>query len=96
MKKLFFLMAIMVMLGSSFFGRNLMNAMAEGPESLGNHKYYTSIEIQEGDSLWTIARQYSVKSGKATKDYVRELKKMNGLGEDTIHAGSFLTVFYYE
>ena len=95
MKKLFFLIAVAVMLSSSFFGHNLMSAMAEEPEAANYYKYYTSIEIEEGDSLWTIAEQYREHSGKTTRDYVKELKSINGLGEDTIHAGNYLTVFYY-
>lgn len=95
MKKLFFLIAVMVMIGSSFFGHSLMNVMAEGPEQTALYKYYTSIEIQQGDSLWNIAEVYGKGSGRTTKDYVKELKRMNNLGEDTIHAGSYLTVFYY-
>lgn len=95
MKKLFFFIAIAVMLSSSFFGHNLMSAMAKEPATASYHKYYTSIEIQEGDSLWTIAEQYREHSGITTRDYVKELKCINRLGEDTIHAGNYLTVFYY-
>lgn len=95
MKKMFFMIAIMVMIGSGFFGRSLMEAMAEDDDFSNYQKYYTSIEIKEGDSLWTIAKKYSSNSGKTTEDYIKELKQMNQLGEDTIHTGSYLTVSYY-
>ena len=96
MKKFLFLLALTVMVGSNFFGRSLMNVMAEDQESPVYSKYYTSIEIEEGDSLWRIAERFGQHSGKTTEEYVKELKNINRLGEDIIHAGSYLTVFYYD
>ena len=58
-------------------------------------KYYTSICLEEGDTLWSIAVRYNVHSNKSTEEYVRELRRMNGLSDDTIHAGHYLTVSYY-
>ena len=58
-------------------------------------KYYTSICLEEGDTLWSIAVRYNVHSDKSTEEYVRELRRMNGLSDDTIHAGHYLTVSYY-
>lgn len=95
MKKLFFLLVLTVMVGSSFFGHNLMSAMAEEQMSPDYHKYYTSIEIREGDSLWAIAERYGSHSGKTTDEYIKELKTINRLGEDVIHTGNYLTVAYY-
>lgn len=95
MKKLFFLLAITVLASSSFFGHYLMNVMAEEQERLSYNKYYTSIQIEDGDSLWAIAEQYAENSGKTTAEYVKELKSINRLGEDVIHSGSYLTVAYY-
>ncbi|MEF9955453.1 MAG: LysM peptidoglycan-binding domain-containing protein [Clostridium sp.] len=96
MKKFFLILSIIVMVSSGFCGHNLMNAMAEEQESPNYNKYYTSIVIQEGDSLWTIADKYKSHSGKSTEAYIKELKSMNQLGEDLIHAGNHLTVAYYE
>lgn len=58
-------------------------------------KYYTSICLEEGDTLWSIALRYNVYSDKSTQEYVRELRRMNGLSDDTIHAGHYLTISYY-
>lgn len=58
--------------------------------------YYKSIQIEAGDSLWGLAEHYSQGSPMNTEEYVRALKKMNGLREDTIHIGNYLTIVYYE
>ncbi len=56
--------------------------------------YYTSIEISEGDSLWSVAHQYAPALGLSTQEYIDCLKQMNHLRNDTIHAGCHLTVMY--
>lgn len=95
MKKFFFLLAIIAMVGSSFFGQHLLNAMAEEKGMRDYKKYYTSIRIEDGDTLWSIAKRYEKHSGKTTEDYIRELKTINLLGGDIIHAGGYLTISYY-
>ena len=58
--------------------------------------YYSSIEIQEGDSLWKIADRYRKGSRMTTQEYVKQLQRMNRLTGDTIHAGAHLTIVYYK
>ena len=96
MKKGFLLIAVLsVMVISGFFGHNLMQAMAEEEESIYYNKYYTSIRLEQGDTLWSIAEQYNVNSNKSMNEYIHELREMNSLCGDTIHAGNYLTVCYY-
>lgn len=59
------------------------------------YKYYTSIEVQSGDTLLTIADQYMTAGYKNKKAYVNELMSINGLSDSRIHAGEYLTVPYY-
>ncbi len=58
------------------------------------YKYYTSITIEYGDSLWSIAEQYC-ETQEEMSSYVQEIKKINGLSQETIHAGNSLVVYYY-
>lgn len=76
-------------------GYMLFPSMAEEEERNAG-PYYKSIQIEAGDSLWELAEHYSQGSPMSTEEYVRALKQMNGLREDTIHAGNYLTVVYYE
>lgn len=94
MKKTLVLIVMLVMLISCFFGRTLVMANGEesGPQG---QRYYTSIEIRKGDTLWSIAGTYRKGSGMSTKEYIKELKRMNQIQTDAIDAGDFLTVVYY-
>lgn len=94
MKKTLTLLVIFVMLMSCIFGKTLVVASAEESGPSGQ-RYYTSIEIKEGDTLWRIAGAYRKGSGMNTKEYIRELKRMNRLLSDDIEAGEFLTIVYY-
>lgn len=87
--------AVFLLAASGFFGMDRINAKADNEKTSAVQKYYTSIEIQDGDSLWSIAAQYKEKSGKTTGELVDELKQMNSLSEDTIHAGHYLVIPYY-
>lgn len=59
------------------------------------NKYYKSIEVKQGDTLWSIAEEYITSEYESTDEYIDELIKMNGLENDTIHTGSNLVVTYY-
>ena len=80
---------------SGFFGRTLVSAYAEEEYIKPVKRYYTSIQLQAGDSLWDIAEEYMDGSGYSKKEYVEVLKRMNGLSSDRIHAGQYLTVGYF-
>lgn len=92
---LFLAAFVFLLAASSFFGVDRINAKADSERTSAVEKYYTSIEIQDGDSLWSIASQYKAKSGKTTGELVDELKQMNCLSEDTIHTGHYLVIPYY-
>jgi len=94
MMKQLITLSIIVLLGAGFLGNSIMNTMAGEMEEV-SEKYYTSIEIQKGDSLWSISERYRENSGLTTAQYMKELKNMNGLKEDIIHSGQYLTVMYF-
>lgn len=61
------------------------------------YKYYTQIEIENGDSLWEIAGRYMEHGPYETRnDYMNEVVKLNQLSNTTIIKGQHLVVPYYE
>lgn len=60
------------------------------------YKYYTSIEIQYGDTLWSIAQAYCSEEYDSVDDYIHEVMKINHLQpESVIAAGNHLIVPYF-
>ncbi len=69
-------------------------SFAKNPETdVIRYKYYKSITIEQGDSLWSIAKEYACDD---THDYIKEIKQLNGLNSETIHEGQHLIVAYYD
>lgn len=82
-----------------FCGALLGSSMASGrSEASAEHrtiKYYTSIQIEQGDTLWSIADTYRTGDYSTVQDYIDEVKELNQLGLDEIHSGQYLTIPYY-
>lgn len=91
----FFIIAA-ILVGSSISGM----ANTKNNETGRYHKYYTSIIIEEGDSLWNIATEYMrsefVSSEyKNMEVYMNEIRSLNQLKSDVIHAGEYIMIPYY-
>lgn len=59
------------------------------------YKYYTSVQIESGDSLWSIANKYCTEGNMDISDYIKEIKQINHLTTDNITSGQYLTVIYF-
>ena len=61
------------------------------------YKYYTQVEIQKGDSLWSLAGEY-MENGPydSRKEYMEEVAELNQLSSTTIFEGQSLIVPYYD
>lgn len=60
-----------------------------------NYKYYTRVEIKNGDTLWDIASEHITEEYSSLQEYVAEVKALNGLQGDSIRAGQSLIIPYY-
>jgi LysM repeat protein len=58
-------------------------------------KSFISIEVNDGDTLTSIAQDYAVSTTEYDA-YISEVKNINNLENDTIHAGCYLLVPVYE
>ena len=57
---------------------------------------YERVEVCAGDTLWSISEEYAKSYHCETREYIRELKKINRLKSDRINAGMSLIVVTYE
>ena len=78
-----------------FSNRNITNADESG-NAVELTKYYKTITIEPGDTLWSIAKEYKSGAYKTTQDYVDELLSMNHLHSDAITSGQKLIVAYFK
>jgi LysM repeat protein len=90
---------IMVLVGvfvTIFFGSRLI---ALGTSDViapkGELKCFTSIQIESGDTLWSIAKAHMGSEYEKTQEFIDEIKSINRLNSDKIHVGQYLTVPYY-
>jgi len=82
--------ACMVMLCASAYGSIRSQAS-------GGFKYYTSVTVNGGETLWSLADQYADYDFYEDRDaYIAELKNINHLEDDGfILAGQTIIVPYY-
>ena len=60
------------------------------------YKYYKSITVSRGDSLWTYAAEYADEDQyDSYQNYIDEILQINGLSSESITAGQHLVVPYY-
>lgn len=58
-------------------------------------KSFLSFEVKEGDTLTSIAAEYAISEAEYS-DYMEEVKSINNLKDDTIHAGCYLMIPIYQ
>lgn len=70
---------------------------AQGKNTTSTDKvYYTNITVRDGETLWSIAEDnINYDHYDTVSEYVKELKRVNGMETDYIMAGKHLVVLYY-
>lgn len=53
---------------------------------------YKTIEIQQGDTLWSIAETYMPEDCESVEAYIAELRKLNSLKSDELYSSRYLMV----
>lgn len=59
------------------------------------YKYYTSVYVDYGDSLWSIAEQYISAEYKSMHEYIEEVKSINKLENEYLKCGDQICIPYY-
>lgn len=64
-------------------------------KSPSREKLATSVRIEKGDTLWSVAERYMTEEYSDINTYINEIKRSNGLTSDVIHEGAYIIVPYY-
>lgn len=88
-----FIVCVILFLGVCFISSYNDIGMVSATSS--NQKYFVCIEINEGDTLWSIAETYITEEYSSTDEYVYEIKELNNLTDDKIFCGATLVVPYF-
>lgn len=89
---------ILILIAVGFLlGLSASNAEADNRTGNGStYKYYTSIRVQSGDTLWSIAEEYMAgKDQGDIYDYIEEVEQINHITEDGLIAGNTICIPYY-
>ncbi len=82
-------LSLIILLGSS------IHAFASSTDDKPYNKYYTSITVEKGDTLWTLADRLISGSDADKNDLIDEICQLNNLTDGEIHSGQNLMVCYY-
>ena len=88
------IMVAVILLITVIFGALLFTNIASANSCRPVYTYYTSYEIQSGDSLWTIADQFMGPDYTDKQDFINNIKRINHLGDDNITEGKFIVIEY--
>jgi len=58
------------------------------------YKYYTSVDINSNDTLWTLEDQYN-NGSESKQTYINNIMELNNLTSDTIYSGKQILVYYF-
>ena len=70
----------------------LPESSAAASNTAGKTYTITSVQIEEGDTLWSLASKYYTEEFFSVSDYIAEIKRMNGLSSDVLYAESYLLI----
>lgn len=70
---------------------------AEGEDHVTNYKYYKTVTLHSGDSVWSVASEnYDSNQYRSLNEYISEINNINRLSAgSTVNAGEELIVPYY-
>lgn len=71
------------------------SASAENAAVSSGQKYYKSISVERGETLWSIADKEMGAGWSDVRDYINEVKQINNLDDDKIMAGGYICLPYY-
>lgn len=73
------------------------SAQASGADQASDsYKYYKEVYVESGDTLWSIATQYTDGSISEINDCIEQIRSVNSMNKfETLKAGTYIVVPYY-
>ncbi len=91
-----FMIFIWLIIASSIvLSLSIISTEVTAQRTVACEKSVTSVKIEKGDSLWSIASQYFTEECGNMNSYIEEIMYSNGLTSDVIHEGNYIIVPYY-
>lgn len=87
-------LCLLVAAAAAIIGFRIRTSAAD-LEHVTEYKYYTSIRIEKGDTLWKLADEYRGSRYDSAQDYIDEVIELNELPSEKLIEGQYLTVPYY-
>ena len=86
------ILTLLIILGGVLLGSSRRSqASADHPI----YKYYTTVTVEDGDTLWTLADAYMDDQYQNKREFITEVKQLNQIDENRIHEGTQLVIPYY-
>lgn len=94
-RKRIWLIGAMVLLVVVLLSVAFITKTVTAQRSAERSKLIVSVEIEKGDTLWSIASEYMSDEYDDMNKYIKEIKDTNGMVSDDIHIGNYIIVPYY-
>ena len=87
------ILAAVLLIAVTGIGGRIANASVKDEQN-ALERYYTSITIEDCDTLWDIEARYN--TGAENKEqYIRSIMQMNHMSSDILYSGQNLIIYYY-
>jgi hypothetical protein len=94
-KKRIWMAGTAVLLALLLFSIIFITKTVTAQRTVERRKQVISLEIQKGDTLWSIASAFYTNDYDDMNEYIEEIKDSNGMISDQINTGNFIIVPYY-
>lgn len=74
---------------------NVIDSDAQNKDVKNSYKYFTSITVEYGDTLYTLAKEHTSGHDIGIQEYIEEVMHINHLEDETLQSGQSLVIPYY-
>ncbi|MGX8714871.1 MAG: LysM peptidoglycan-binding domain-containing protein [Lachnospiraceae bacterium] len=93
-RRILFVMILLALAAMFIFGRASVHAINTADENRLSNITYQMITVEDGDTLWDIASEWSGHTDDDVRTYLDKIREMNGIKGDLIRDGQQLLIYY--